>query len=213
MKYLPFFLFFLSLFSEQIDVVIPVHKKDAPTLEIVIAAIKKNIQDVRRIIVISKERFSENAEWFDEKKFPFSIEDVGNELGGNGGIGKNVRRGWFYQQLLKFYAHDVMDDLLDNILIFDADTIANHPMKFIEEDGSLYMDIRNYGKPHYLYKKHLRKLLPMLGKLDNSENPVVHHMVFNKEIIEELFKKLMKLGNLSSIQFFSETNKTSYKLI
>ncbi len=187
MKCFPFFLFCFFLFSEQIDVVIPVHKKDAPTLELVIAAIKENIQDVRRVIVISKEQLSENAEWVDEKQFPFTIQDVANELGGKGGIGKNVRRGWYYQQLLKFYAHYVIEDLLDNILIFDADTLVNHPMKFIDEDGSLYMDIRDYGKPHFFYSVHLRNFLPMIGKFDRYVNPVVHHMVFNKEVIQDLF--------------------------
>ena len=190
MKLFPFFLFSFALFSQQIDVVIPVHKKDAPTLELLISTLKENIQDVRRIIIISKEKLSENAEWVDEKEFPFTIEDVAKELGGKGGIGKNVRRGWYYQQLLKFYAHYVIDDLLENILIFDADTLPNHRMKFINEDGSLYMDIRDYGKPHFTYGVHLRKLLPMIGTFNRWENPVVHHMVFNREIIEDLFNQV-----------------------
>lgn len=186
MKYCLFLLCFYSLFSQSIDVVIPVHKKDKPTLEIVIASIRKNVEGVRRVIVISKEKFSENAEWVDERDFPFTIKDVADQIGGGGGIGKNVRRGWYYQQLLKLYAHAVIDDLLENILIFDADTMANHQMKFIEDDGSLYMDVRNYGSPFFTYFTHLKKILPDLKDFNRSVNPVVHHMVFNKEVIEDL---------------------------
>ena len=113
--------FCFNLFCSQIDVVIPVHKKDAPTIDVVIKAVRENIINLRDVYVISKEIYTDNAIWIDEKEFPFSIDDVGNELG-RIGVGKHVRRGWYYQQLLKFYAHRVIDGLSQSFLILDADT-------------------------------------------------------------------------------------------
>lgn len=215
MKYILLFLFSCSLFCHSIDVILPVHKKDAPTLELVIEKIRENISDVRRVIVISKEKFTESAEWVEEKDFPFTIDDVGNELGGQGGIGKNVRRGWYYQQLLKFYAHFVIDDLLENILIFDADTVPNKKMSFFAKNGAIYMDIGSRGKTHFTYFIHLRKLLPLLEDVDRTILPVVHHMVFNREVIIDLFKTVEDafqepFWKVFCNQVITNSNKSAY---
>ena len=58
----------------EFDIVIPVHKKDLAVLEYCIEAAKNKIIGVRKIFIVSKERYSENAEWVDESSFPFSIE-------------------------------------------------------------------------------------------------------------------------------------------
>ena len=43
----------------MIDVVIPAHKKDIDTLDLCIDGIRKNVKDVRRIIVVSKEKLTD----------------------------------------------------------------------------------------------------------------------------------------------------------
>ena len=60
----------------MIDVVIPAHKKDLATLEYAIDGIRKNIADVRRIIVVSKEKYTDKAEWFDEALYPFLTQKL-----------------------------------------------------------------------------------------------------------------------------------------
>jgi hypothetical protein len=182
--------FFLTLFSESIDVVIPIHKKDAKNLDIVIAAVEKHIENVGRIIIISKERFTDKAEWVDEKDFPFSIVDVANEIGGEGGIGDNIRRGWYYQQLLKFYALYVIEDLSDHILILDGDTVPTRDMPFLDEEGRAYLDAHFNRRYICTYKKHTKKILPDGVDLDQRTNPVVHHMVFSKVIMDDLFNRV-----------------------
>ncbi|MCH9617257.1 MAG: hypothetical protein SP4CHLAM5_07810 [Chlamydiia bacterium] len=183
-------LFFLPLFSKTLDVVIPIHRKDAKNLDTVIAKVKEHIEDVGRIIVISKERFSYKAEWVDEKDFPFSIVDVANELCGNGGVGNHIRRGWYYQQLLKLYAHYVIDDLTDDILILDGDTVPTRKMSFFDKQGKVYLNARHARRYTATYKRHALKLLPEEINLNRLVNPVVHHMVFTKEILDDLFSRV-----------------------
>ena len=57
----------------MIDVVIPAHKKDVDTLELCIESIRKNVKNVRRVIVVSKEKLTEKAEFYCEEDFPFSF--------------------------------------------------------------------------------------------------------------------------------------------
>jgi hypothetical protein len=80
-----------------IDVVIPAHIKDKEILDHCILGIKKNVKNLRRVIVVSKEKYTDKAEWFDEKLYPFSFAEISEILNH-----QNV--GWNYQQLLKLYS-------------------------------------------------------------------------------------------------------------
>ena len=53
----------------MIDVVIPSHWKDADTLDLCIDGIRNNVKDVGRIIVVSKDKMTDNAEFYDERDF------------------------------------------------------------------------------------------------------------------------------------------------
>ena len=176
----------LSLFAKRIDVVIPVHKKDARNLDVIINGLEERVENLGRVIVISKRRFTDRAEWVSEEEFPFTIEDVADEIGGEGGIGRNIRRGWYYQQLLKFYAHFVIDDLSEDILILDSDTIPTKPISFFDEEGRVFMDYRRINYPS-AYKRHTLLMLCDKADVRRRENPVVHHMVFSRAILDDLF--------------------------
>ncbi|MCH9622009.1 MAG: hypothetical protein S4CHLAM20_14430 [Chlamydiia bacterium] len=177
------------LFSHQLDVVIPVHKKDTENLDLLIDYVHKNIKDVRKVYVVSKHKFTDKAIWIDEQDYPFSIEDVANELGGVG-VGKHIRRGWYYQQLLKFYTYKVIDDLTEDFLILDADTRPNKVMKFIEDDGRVYLDHFACRCLCNEYYKFLNRLVPAIEDVHKGYNPVVHHMVFTKSILDSLFQQV-----------------------
>ena len=55
----------------MIDVVIPAHKKDVDTLDLCIDGIRNNVKDVRRIIVVSKDKLTDNQEFYSEEDFQF----------------------------------------------------------------------------------------------------------------------------------------------
>ena len=122
MKFLHCLLIFMSafLFGKEniVDVVIPCVEKDLYTLERCIEHVKENLEGVRRVIVVSPQKYTENAEWFNEKNYPFSKDDVNAYLG-KVDTTNYPRIGWYYQQLLKFYAPFVIPEIAENILILD----------------------------------------------------------------------------------------------
>ncbi len=177
-----------------IDVVIPAHQKDLATLEHAIDGVRKNIVGVRRIIVVSKEKYTDKAEWFDESKYPFSFQDISDLVNGS-----NV--GWNFQQLLKLYAVLVIPDISKNVLIVDSDTIFFRKVKFFDNGLPLYnlskdknLEDSNF---HQVTLRHIKKILPEIAKelpekFDENTSGICHHMLFQKHMIEDLFLRVEK---------------------
>jgi hypothetical protein len=182
----------VSLQRPIIDVVIPAHHKDLDTLDYCIKSVRKNIQNVRRIIVVSKERYSNKAEWFDEKLYPFSFEEITKITGGSAG--------WYLQQLIKLYAVLVIPDISENVLVVDADTVFFRKISMFSSDRK---PLYNLGKdqdilnnPFYQRSaRHIAKLLPSLNPNNIPQefqdiSGITHHMLFQKKVIEDLFRKV-----------------------
>jgi len=178
-----------SFCNYLLDAVIPVHEKDVPNLDIIIESLRENVEGLRNVYVVSKEKYTDAGLWVPEAEFLFSIEDVAAEVGGQGGIGDHYYRGWFYQQLLKFYAPFVIKGCLDHVLIFDADTRPNHKISFFDEDKTILSVVKNL-KNFDTYNDHMLELFPELKSFDSSFNPVNHHIVFSKDILEDMFARI-----------------------
>jgi len=160
----------------MLDVVIPAHVKDIETLELCIEYIKENVIDVGEVFVISKDKLTDNAGWIPENSFPFSLDDVSDI------IGKHWRTCWYYQQILKLYACETQENLSDNYLVMDSDTIFLRPTKFIDGDVAFF----NTGKEYYPpYFEHMKKLVPGLDR-QTDKSGITHHMVFSKDILDSL---------------------------
>ncbi len=178
----------------EFDIVIPAHAKDLPILEFCIDAARKKIVGSRRIIVISKERYTDKAEWFDEALFPFSYDLVKSHVG--------EVAGWYFQQLLKFYAAFTIPDISENILILDSDTVFFRRVTMFDQKGrALY----NISKDENIESRdfdqrvaaNIRKLLPeiaveKLPKEFQTVSGISHHMIFNREILRDLFTRVEK---------------------
>lgn len=180
--------------TPQFDIVIPVHKKDLAVLEYCIEAARKKIVGVRRIITVSAKRHTNNAEWFPESQFPFSMDFVREYTGDS--------CGWYLQQLLKLYAPLVIPDISENVLILDSDSVFFRRTKMFD----------NYGRPFYniskdtklcrrpfdiAVAKHIEKLWPAISRSNlpaefKDISGICHSMMFNRKIIEELFEKVEK---------------------
>jgi hypothetical protein len=179
-----------SFSKEPIDVVIPSTEKDLYTLDLCIKGIKENGMNVRRVIVVSKNKLSNEAEWYSEEAYPFSYEDVAESLAkGNSYLRKKMlrsgaRTGWYYQQLLKFYAPLVIPDISSNVLILDSDTIFLNPVTFLNaKNGGMYNPGTEYNPSYF---KHAELLIPGFYKLFPEYSGISHHMIFQRPVIEEL---------------------------
>ncbi len=181
-----------SFSNEPIDVVIPCIRKDLYTLEKCIGGIKKNGKNVRRVIIVSPERLSDSAEWFDDHLFPFSKKDLAVEIF-HGDEREALaflqtprcRIGWIFQQFLKFYAPFVIPDISSNVLILDADVVFLNPTEFQNEfGGPNFIPASEYCEAYF---HHAARLLPWLRRVANSLSGVSHHMLFQRPILEDLF--------------------------
>lgn len=176
---------------------IPCCKKDLYTLDLCIEGIRKNGRNIRRIIVVSKEPLSKKAEWFDEKLFPFSKEDLALEIFHDRKVATDFissptsRIGWIYQQFLKLYAYFVIPDISSNILILDSDTIFLKPTEFINELGEPYFNTatENVG----VYFDFGKRLLPGFKRVDKALSGISHHMLFQGCILEDLFDLIYEI--------------------
>jgi hypothetical protein len=197
--------------NQIIDVVIPAHKKDLQTLEHCIAGIRRNITDVRRIIVVSKEKYTDKAEWFDEVLYPFSYSEVSDLVGG-----ENV--GWNLQQLLKLYATLVIPDISENVLVIDADTVFYRKVRFFEDGIPLYnlskdKDL-NKDKFHMETLSHIKEIMPEISenlpqKYD-SISGICHHMLFQRKIIKDLMQRVEKRYGEDFYKAFLKNGKSFF---
>lgn len=203
------FLFFLclqtSLFGfvftfDPIDAVIPCHEKDKVTLNLVIEGIRKNVKNIRRIIVVSSEKYTDAAEWFDERRFPFTKESIAYEIFKNEQQAQEflnssrTRIGWIFQQFLKSYSIFVIDGISDNVLIVDADTIFLRPVEF--QDPVTGAGLYNPGtENHGPYFKHLAKVFPGFRKVFPQYSGISHHMLLQRSVMEALYAEITKAHN------------------
>ena len=176
----------------MIDVVIPAHKKDVDTLELCIESIRKNVKNVRRVIVVSKEKLTEKAEFYCEEDFPFSFEDVGNI------VGFHRKTFNYYGGLIQTTSALVIPDLLRDVLVCDADTIFLKEVEFVNSDGiALYnasYDIPSHVTSHP-YLEHMEKLIPGLTK-QTKYSGICHHILIQKDILQEMFERVEKIHKM-----------------
>lgn len=189
-----------SFSLEPIDVVIPCAAKDREILLNCIEGIRKYGENIRRIIVISKEKLTSNAEWFSEDNFPFTKEDLAYEIfhgdkkkGKKFLTRKHSRIGWIFQQFLKLYAPFVIPGISPNVLIIDADLVFINKTSFMNEKGEPFFNIgKEYHRPYF---EHMNRVLPDLKRVDENLSGITHHMLFQKPLLEDLFDLISQKHN------------------
>jgi hypothetical protein len=160
------------------DIVIPVGPNDLNKIEKMIEHTKKFIIGYRNIYIVSKNKIDLSCIFINENIFPFNIESIAKFLGGN------TRNGWYFQQLIKLYSGFVIPDILNNYLVIDADTFFLKETTFFKDGLPLYNTGTEYHIPYF---EHMNKMHPSLKKI-KLESGICHHMMFQKNILEELFK-------------------------
>jgi len=180
-----------QLNNDPLDVIIPSTRKDLATLDACIEGIKAHGQNIRRIIVVSSEKLTDHAEWFDERRFPFTPYDIALQIFKDPKNAlhymrlKNNRLGWKYQQLLKLYAAFVIPNISTNILILDSDTIFLTDVFFLDQQSNALFQVRD--EYHIPYFEHLMRLIPGVGRVFEEHSGIAHHMVFQKAVLDDLF--------------------------
>lgn len=115
---------FLFFGCQRVDVVIPADAKDVVTLNRSIRSVRKYGQNIGRIIVISREKLTDEAEWVSEEIFPFAREDMNEK-------DDRVK----YRGLLKLYAPLLVKGLSRHILMLDPEVVLCRPLSFLDRFG------------------------------------------------------------------------------
>ncbi len=188
--------------DSKFDIIIPLGPNDLNKIDIMFNNTKKNIIGYNKIYIITnKNNFNKLENYndiilIDEDIFDFNIKYI-NSLKNN--TDKN-RSGWYFQQLIKLYAGFYINDLLPNYLVIDSDTNFLKPTTFFQNDLPLY----NFGiENHKPYFTHIQKLHPSLYKKSNVSG-ICHHMMFQKNIINQLFYLIESYHNKKFYEIFLE---------
>lgn len=168
--------------ANSFDIVIPIADIDSEQFKKVIKYVKKNIIGYRKIYLITTDphiTYKDCITYY-EGKYPFSKKDIEKIF-----KIKTSRTGWYLQQLLKLYAFKVIPNIADNYLVIDSDTFFLKPTTFFEGSKPLF----NYGSEyHQPYFEHIKRLHPSLERQIKDKSGICHHMMFNKDKLQELFK-------------------------
>jgi hypothetical protein len=198
MLYFTLFVAFFSLQgSENIfdptrfDVVIVCHYKDYETLPLCIESVKKNItyqNPHNRIFVIgNKEIQSPDFTFVHENKFYKFIHpcDMQKKWGM---FNKSLshRSFWVFQQFLKLGAFLIIDDLAENYLHVDADTIWLRPQRFLTDDTRII-----YSEGDHFYKPYMECYKRVLNEDTLKDFCFTHHhFMWNQVLLKELFAQI-----------------------
>ena len=166
------------------DVIVPVGPDDVAFLQTHVQYIRQNVMGFRNIylIVYDDSICVSGCITISESIFPFTKKDIGFPPVY---IGDNLcnRNGWYLQQLLKMYSPFIIPDILENILVIDADTVFLRPTHFIQNNKFLY---GFSSENHAPYFEHAVKLHPSFTKTDSAKSGIVHYMAFQRKYLKKI---------------------------
>jgi hypothetical protein len=193
----------VSLVSMSCDILIPVGPRDTHKLCRVVELATKNVKHHRNVYVVSsavvwntlKQLNESNVTWIDETSYPFQMTDIQMYHGTHG------RNGWYLQQLLKLYAHQVVPGILDNVLILDSDTFILKQMDFMCDFKYMFHTLTEHHIPYFI---HMAKLHPSLVRMSQGESGITHHMIFNRTWMNALFDMVQQYTGVEFWRAFLE---------
>jgi hypothetical protein len=179
------------------DIVIPLGPNEIQRFHEQLVYTKKNIIGYRNIYIITSNfniKF-DDCIMIDENIFPFKqfISSYFEKYNG-----KNNRNGWYFQQLIKLYA-GYIEGILDNYLALDADVFFLKPTEFMTNDNKpIFSTSSEHNVPYFTHMN----LLDSNFKKYHKDSGICHHMLFNKNYINEIFNIVETNHNIPFWQVF-----------
>ena len=184
--------------SIKFDIVIPFDNKDCRVLPYCVNNALKYISNINRIFIISKFKpefitFNEKVIWKSEDSFEnFSFKKIENLL--------NIksRTGWYFQQLIKLFVKEIIEDLSEYYMVLDSDVVFYKNVYMFYGDKPIYNTGTEY---HEIYFRHMNLLHPDLKRSVN-ESGICHYMIYNRNILNEIITKVENLHNKEFWEIF-----------
>ena len=183
-----------------VDVLIPVGPKDRELLAVVVAAVRRHLRGLRRMVLVSADQQDQlwcrdpQVAWMDEREFPPGPEAIARILGDDAALG------WWWQQLIKLQAQILLPELADHLLVLDSETVLLRPVRFLDGRGRALLHPASEVNP--AYSDHIQRLLPDLGRHGPGLSGITHCMLFNRQILEQLHAEVEALHGVPLWQAF-----------
>ncbi len=168
---------------------------------------EKNILK-KNLIIIGKKELRLEIEGISKKIIFLDEDTILNTGGGYNGIKRALkersddasecRAGWYFQQFLKMAYALICED--SSYLVWDSDTIPTHKVDMYENGLKIFDVKTEYHKPYF---DTIQRLFPFLEK-SNNYSFISEHMLFDKEIMRELIKKIEENDTLQGDCFWEK---------
>ena len=172
-------------FHQLYDVITILHEKDLPIYQKHVSFNKKFLEKSSDFYYVAKKEYDIESNFINEDIFPFSNKNVKNYLKG---VIPSNRCGWYFQQLLKLYIFRTSCKLKPYILILDADIIFIEFISLFDPQPKIHFIDKKIHEPYVSTINYLFPMLPIKKKMSG----VCHHMVFKKDIVEEILRNIEK---------------------
>ena len=100
------------------------------------------------------------------------------------------------QQLLKLYAPVTIEGILENVLIMDADLVWMRDVSMFgvrKDKAGRSREVPLYSTGvdfHAPYFEHMNRLLPSMNRTMRLKSGVIHHMILNRAVLQQLFMQV-----------------------
>ena len=148
--------------------------------EIKIFKDKSNSWDIENLTLLDEDNFFLN-------KYGLTKKDIVSQITQNK---PNYSPGWLYQQIIKLGASDIIDELEDVFLIWDADLLPVKSWPILDEKKEKFalLQDKSYGNQDVLnsWKNLITNVLEINPVEDIRGTFTSHHMVFKKKYLKSL---------------------------
>jgi len=164
----------LLLFSQSRNIYVITSRENSPFF-------KKHLETYPSVTLLDEDRIIEGI----------SLQVIQEYF--NRRIGTPQRAGWYFQQFLKMSICR-LPDLADHYLVWDSDTIALQPLRFIDPDGRVLVDIKT--EHHKPYFELTQRVLGIERLVDFSF--ISEHLMIHKEYMNELISHFEARSSIGS---------------
>jgi hypothetical protein len=173
--------------TTPIDAVVPLGPHDEGIVQTCIDSIYNHVAGIRYVFVIAHRPIDlSNCIILQESDFPFKHEEIA-------ALTSEKRAGWYMQQLIKLYAPILISNILENVLIVDADTIFYKRTRFMENNKYLFDRVAEF--PHQPYFDHMLRLHPTFVPWRKNISGITNCMILNKKFMLEMISQVETLHN------------------
>ena len=165
---------------KKFDIVIPVGPDETPIIERIVQHVVMHVKNFDKIYLITSDKDVnvDNCIVIHESVFPFNKTLIHSLTP------KHPKPGWVFQQLLKLHCLRVIPELNDNILVLDADVYILNDLSFFDNKKEIFTVGYEHTKE---YHEHAQRLHPSLTRAYPKWSGISHHMVFNRNKMNQLF--------------------------